>query len=77
MKKIKELWKYLSGKKTTIGMIVMLVGQGVQAFFPNLMTPEQTSFIITTGAVIGGIGVIHKGAKSQTMTDIKTKLNGK
>jgi len=81
IKKLKELWKYFGGKKTTIGMVVMLVGQGIQAFLPNLMTPEQISWIITTGAVIGGVGIFHKGMKSETIQkweqNIETKLKGK
>ena len=66
-KEIKKGWEYFNGKKTTIGMIMMLAAQGLQAFFPHALTPEQINFIQTTGALIGGAGVLHKGAKSQTI----------
>lgn len=66
-KAIKDSWEYFNGKKTTIGMIMMLTAQGLQAFFPHALTPEQINFIQTTGALIGGAGVLHKGTKSQIM----------
>lgn len=74
MNKINELWKFLNGKKTTIGMLLMLLAQGSQAFFPSLMNADQLSFLTTTGALIGGMGVIHKGAKSQTGQSFITKI---
>jgi len=48
-------------------MIMMLTAQGLQAFFPDAMTPEQINFIQTTGAAVGGLGLLHKGAKTETM----------
>jgi ABC-type phosphate transport system auxiliary subunit len=66
MKTLKKIWRFLSGKKTVIGMIMMLTAQGLQAFFPNALTPDQINFLNTAGAAIGGIGLIHKGAKTET-----------
>jgi len=65
-KGLKKGWEYFNGKKTAIGMIMMLTAQGLQAFFPHALTPDQINFIQTTGAVIGGAGVLHKGAKTKT-----------
>lgn len=66
-KGLKKGWEYFNGKKTTIGMLMMLTAQGLQAFFPDALTADQVNFIQTTGAVIGGAGVLHKGAKTQTI----------
>ncbi len=77
MKNAKELWKFLNGKKTAIGMLLMLLAQGSQAFFPHLMNAEQLNFLQTTGTVIGGMGIIHKGAKTQTAQDIIAKIKPK
>jgi len=74
MKKLKQLWEFLNGKKTTIGMLLMLLAQGIQAFLPETLTPEQIQFIQTTGTIIGGAGVIHKAGKTKTVQQlIKTK----
>jgi hypothetical protein len=63
--KLKQLWKWLNGKKTNIGMAVMLTAQAIQVFVPNLMPVEQTEFLQTLGALIGGFGLAHKAGKSK------------
>ena len=63
---LKETWQFLSGKKTTIGMILMITAQGLQAFFPHALTPDQIDFIQAAGAAVGGLGLLHKGAKTET-----------
>lgn len=63
---LKETWQFLNGKKTTIGMILMLTAQGLQAFFPHALTPDQIDFIQAAGAAVGGLGLLHKGAKTET-----------
>ena len=71
---LKETWQFLNGKKTTIGMILMLTAQGLQAFFPHALTPDQIDFIQAAGAAVGGLGLLHKGAKTETahkMTNFK------
>lgn len=79
MKTKKPLWNFLNGNKTAIGMLLLLLAQGSQAFFPSLMTQPQINFLETTGAVIGGIGVIHKGVKwksaQELISEIKPKKN--
>ena len=63
---LKETWEFLNGKKTTIGMIMMITAQGLQAFFPHALTPDQIDFIQAAGAAVGGLGLLHKGAKTET-----------
>lgn len=79
MKKLKQLWNYLNGKKTSIGLAVMLTAQAIQVFAPNLMPRDQTEFLQTLGALIGGFGLVHKGAKTKQVQDLlhKTKQSGK
>lgn len=67
MKKLKQLWEFLNGKKTSIGMVVMLTAQAIQVFAPNLMPAEQTEFLQTLGALIGGFGLAHKAGKTKTV----------
>jgi ABC-type phosphate transport system auxiliary subunit len=72
--KLKQIWKWMNGKKTTIGMLLMLLAQGMQAFFPETLTTDQIQFIQTAGAAVGGVGVIHKGTKTKVVQRImKTK----
>lgn len=65
MKILGKIWDALNGNKTTIGMVVVLVSQGFKLFAPGLMTPDQYQFIETTGMVIGGFGLAHKGVKNR------------
>jgi len=65
MKTLNRLWNSLNGNKTTIGMVVVLVAQGIKVFAPGFITPEQLNFIETAGMVIGGGGLIHKGIKNE------------
>ena len=74
---MKKIWDFLNGKKTTIGMLLVLLAQGSQAFFPQLMSVEQINFLYTTGALIGGVGVLHKGAKTETGQNLLTKIKQK
>ncbi|MFW5831266.1 MAG: hypothetical protein ACOCVA_03385 [Prolixibacteraceae bacterium] len=79
-KKLKQLWEYLNGKKTNIGMAIMLTAQAIQVFTPGLMPAEQLDFIQMIGGLIGGFGLAHKGTKSQTVQNLmhtKTKLKKK
>ena len=62
---MKKLWKWLSGKKTNIGTAIMIIAQGMQVFFPNLVPAEQLEFIQMAGGAIGGLGLMHKGTKTQ------------
>ncbi len=70
MKNLKQAWIYLSGKKTVIGMLLMLSAEAFRAFAPGLMTPDQIEIISTAGAILGGIGVGHKAAKTQLVAKI-------
>lgn len=64
MKYFNIFWNKLNGNKTTIGMVVVLVTQGLKLFLPDLMTIEQYNYIETAGMVIGGFGLAHKGVKN-------------
>ena len=77
MNTISKVWNYLNGNKTAIGMLLLLAAQGSQAFFPNLMTAEQINFLELTGSIIGGVGIVHKGAKSKAGQDLLTKIKPK
>ena len=73
---MKKIWDFLNGKKTTIGMIIVLVSQGFKVFAPGLINPEQLQFIETTGMVIGGGGLLHKGIKNEKINQaIKNATN--
>lgn len=75
MKILSKIWNALNGNKTTIGMVVVLVSQGLKLFVPGLMTPEQYQFIETAGMVIGGGGLLHKGIKSSVINNALSKVN--
>ena len=72
---MQKLWQILNGNKTTIGMIIVLVAQGVKVFAPTFLTPDQVNFIETAGMVIGGGGLLHKGIKNQTINNAINKAN--
>lgn len=65
MKIILKIWHALNGSKTTIGMIVVLVAQGLEAYAEGFLTPKQISFLLNVGLAIGGGGLIHKGVKNE------------
>ena len=75
MKTLKKLWYALNGNKTTIGMAVVLISQGLELFAPGLMTPEQYQFIEKAGMVIGGGGILHKGIKSNVVNNALNKIS--
>ena len=75
MKAAKDIWNLLNGNKTTIGMIVVLVTQGIKVFMPEFLTAEQFTFMETIGMIIGGGGIIHKGVKNQTINNAINKAN--
>jgi len=72
---IKEKYKQLEGKKRNIGILIYLVGLGLEAFFPELMTEEQTLFIQATGGVIGGYGWVDSLARSRQGQEFIKKIN--
>jgi hypothetical protein len=54
---MKKLWKYLKGKKRIIGLAMLIVNSGLQAFAPDLLTPPMYNWISLVGGAIGGVGV--------------------
>jgi hypothetical protein len=74
MNKLKKIWDALNGSKTTIGMVIMLISQGLKVFAPNFITPDQLSFLQDAGAVIGGVGLAHKGLKNNVVQNSINKI---
>ena len=70
---MKKVWNMLNGNKTVIGMIIVLVVQGVKVFAPDVMTIEQLNYIETIGMAFGGVGLVHKGVKNDKMNKIINK----
>ena len=54
---MKNIWKYLKGKKRIISLVVLIANAGVSAFFPNTLTPEIYNWINLAGSAVGGVGV--------------------
>jgi len=78
MKKLDKIWQWLSGKKTAFGMLLLLITQGVQTFFPEALTAEQANFLLNAATLVGGTGLLHKAGKTKTAgtlaAGIKTNL---
>lgn len=72
---MKKLWDWFSGKKTNIGMAIMLLAQGVQVFAPGLVPGAQLEYIQLVGGFIGGFGLAHKGVKSFHQKNENLKIN--
>jgi len=70
---MKKLWEFLNGNKTTFGMVLVLVAQGLKVFAPGFITPEQTAFIEQAGLLLGGVGVVHKGVKNNSVQNAINK----
>ena len=75
MKLLKKIWDSLNGNKTTIGMVIVLVAQGVKVFAPGFITPDQSNFIETVGLTLGGAGLFHKGIKNNNVQNAINKIN--
>jgi len=63
---LKNAWKWLDGKKTAIGTVLLIAA--------NYIPPDKTAHIILSiaGQVLGGTGVMHKIKK-----DMPTGLSDK
>lgn len=69
MKFIQKAWDFFSGKKTVIGMLLLLIAQLLvfidDSFIPS--DPAWIAFLVTwlnkIGAGLGAIGVAHKAVK--------------
>ena len=65
---MKQLWTWLDGKKTNMGAALLLLWEGWQLAFPNLISDRWEEWIGGIIALITGVGLGHKGIKS-----LKTK----
>ena len=74
---MKGAWEWFNGKKTVIGTVIILAAEGVKLFFPELIEPQKVEFIQSVGMILGGVGLVHKGTKTETWKKIspKGKLN--
>jgi len=72
---MKKAWNWLNGRKTVIGTVIILAAEGVKLFFPELIEPQKIEFVQSIGMILGGVGLVHKGAKTETWKKINP--NGK
>lgn len=63
---LKNIWKWLNGKKTVIGLgILALTGQD---FFANHVHVDVVAAMEWLGLILSGGGLIHKGMKVKSKT---------
>ena len=72
MNAFSKIWNAINGNKTTIGMIIVLLSQGMKLFVPGVLSPEQLTYIESIGLMIGGVGVGHKALKTDR---VKNAIN--
>jgi len=76
--KLKQIWKWLNGKKTTIATIVMSSTQLIQLVAPALIPVPIVNVLMIIGSALGGVGLFHKGIKTQAGQNlIHTKIKPK
>ena len=68
-----KIWEFFKGKKTVIGGLIVLAVKGITVFFPDLLTPDQITYLASIGEMMLGVGIIHKGVNSSKTTRIKIK----
>jgi len=56
-----KLFNHIANNKRNIGIVILIINQGLKAFFPELMTIEQSDWIDRLGITIGGAGLAHHG----------------
>jgi hypothetical protein len=60
-----KIWKFLSGKKTVIGMGIVIVGRILKTITGN----PVWEVVETVGTGIGGVGLAHKAIKENEAKD--------
>jgi hypothetical protein len=73
MKTIKKIWNLILNNKRNISIGMLLINQGLNVFFPHLMTTEQFNWINGIGLTIGGTGLAHVGVNNAIKKAIKNK----
>lgn len=66
LKTLKALWDFLSGKKTTIGAILMLIAQVVGMLGYSEWKPVIETLIeilMDAGVITAAVGLTHKAVK--------------
>jgi hypothetical protein len=77
LKSIKKFGNTIVTNKRNIGIGILLVNQGLKAFFPDLMTPEQSNWIDGVGLTIGGVGMAHDAGRKVNNNIAKATKNKK
>ena len=49
------LWK----NKRNIGILIIILLEGMKVFFPDVFTPEQMQWIYNIALGLGGVGLFH------------------
>ena len=86
MKLLKKIWTWLDGKKTMLGTVLFILGEGLQYFSDSFLTgiwhlapiPHLTQIIASLNwfaTVLGGTGLLHKGVKSAAADAVNTILD--
>jgi hypothetical protein len=61
-----KIWNLLNGKKTVIGVILIIILRGIVAVFPDLLSLEVQKWIEDILLLFtGGIGIGHKIIKKE------------
>lgn len=71
----KKLWKWLSGKKSKIATAIMTATQLTEIINPELLPDQIVSILMIVGSSLGGIGLLHAGAKTKKGKEITSKIN--
>lgn len=72
-----KVWSFFEGKKTLIGLSILLANAVVSSKFPQVTSPEISSVIELIGGVVGGVGMFDKARRTETGQRWQNKLTGK
>jgi len=76
---MKKLWKYFTGKKRNIGIILNSVVTGGMLFFPDFIPPEKGAYILGVINVylLGGSGHAYarSGNLKKDVASVKNVIN--
>lgn len=56
-----SFWKWIDGKKTTVGATIYFAGKGI-----SVVNPAVGEIVSQIGEFICGVGLLHKGQKTYT-----------
>lgn len=73
----KRIWKFFEGKKTFIGLGLLLANAIVSSKFPDVTSPEITKVVDYIGYSVAGVGFADKGRRTSIGQKWQSKLTGK